>query len=122
MAKVNFRSQRTRRHRRVRAKISGALARPRLSIFRSNKHISAQLIDDIAGRTLIAFSDVALPRGEKAGKLSAKVARSFLVGEQLAKKALTQKIRQVVFDRGSYAYTGRVKALAEGARHGGLKF
>lgn len=97
-----------RRHRRVRAKINGTAKVPRLCVFRSNKHIYAQIIDDDKGKTLMSAKDVLA----KAGK----------VGEDIAKKAVEQKISKVVFDRGGYKYHGNVKALAEGARKGGLKF
>ncbi len=122
MAKVNFRSNRLRRHRRVRAKIIGTAARPRLSVSRSSKHILVQLVDDVAGRTLFSMSDVKLPAAGKTKETRTKSASSFLVGEELAKKALAQKINQAVFDRGGFSYTGRIKALADGARRGGLKF
>ena len=111
---------RKRRHQRVRAKIAGTAVRPRLSVFRSNKYVYAQLIDDRAGRTLAASSDLKLPRSTK-GKKPAKAERSRQVGEQLAKVALERQIKAAVFDRGGYKYHGRVKALAEGARQGGLK-
>jgi large subunit ribosomal protein L18 len=96
--------------RRVRSKIRAVGKRPRLSVFRSNKFIYAQIIDDEKGKTLVSSS------GKKATKLA------FGVGEELAKLAKGKKIAKVVFDRGSYRYHGRVKALAEGARKGGLNF
>lgn len=99
---------RTIRHKRIRAKIYGSKERPRLSIFRSNKYIYAQLIDDDAGKTLVSVY-YALKNAEK-------------VGESIAKKALEKKIKTIVFDRGGYKYHGRVKALAEAARKEGLKF
>jgi large subunit ribosomal protein L18 len=104
------------RHRRVRAKVSGSALRPRLSVFRANQNIYAQLIDDAAGRTLACASSLELKDKKK------KSAIAFEVGRQLAGKALVLKIEQVVFDRGGYAYHGRVKSLADGAREGGLKF
>jgi large subunit ribosomal protein L18 len=105
---------RLKRHRRVRAHVIGTAARPRLCVFRSLKHISGQIIDDESGRTLAMVNDQKLkgPKAERAKQ----------VGEQLAAKAKTAKITTVVFDRGGYLYHGRVKALAEGARAGGLKF
>lgn len=109
--------QRLRRHRRVRRRIFGTAERPRLAVFRSLKHISAQLIDDTVGRTLVAVSD----RQMKSGK-SATVAVSKDVGRQLAERAKTLKIRRVVFDRAGHTYHGQVKALADGARAGGLEF
>ncbi len=100
--------KRKRRHGRVRAKISGTSARPRLSVFRSNRYIYAQIIDDQEKRTLVSFSDLKMTEGT--------------VGKELAKRAKAKGIETVVFDRGGYLYTGRVKALAEGAREGGLIF
>lgn len=113
-------NQKTRRKIRVRAKIKGTVGRPRLSVFRSHRYIYAQLIDDEKGKTLVA-SDEADLKKEK-GKKLAKMERARLVGQALAKKALQKKIKAVVFDRGSFRYHGRVKALAEGAREGGLVF
>lgn len=101
----------------------GTKSRPRLSVFRSNKGIYAQIIDDEAGETLVATNDKDLKENRKKEKKSQKkteIAR--FVGEQLAKKALKKKIKKVVFDRGGYKYHGRVRALAEGARKGGLEF
>ena len=104
-----------RRHKKIRAKVSGTSARPRLSVFKSHKFIFLQLIDDEKGRTLVS----AWSKG-CVGKKPADRARE--VGVELAKKALGQKIESVVFDRGGYLYTGHIKAVAEGAREGGLKF
>ncbi|MDQ7022105.1 MAG: 50S ribosomal protein L18, partial [Candidatus Gracilibacteria bacterium] len=109
-------SLRLRRQIRIRAKISGTASRPRLSIYRSNTNIYAQLIDDTTGKTLGAFSDLKL---EKAGS---KVEMSQKVGEAIAKIAAENKITTVVFDRGGFAYHGRVKALADSARQAGLQF
>ena len=107
---------RKRRHARVRAKISGTSSKPRLAVTRSLNHISAQLIDDSEGKTLAASSDLKLKaKGTKVEKAKA-------VGEDLAKKAKEKKVETVVFDRCGYKYHGRIKALAEGAREGGLKF
>ncbi len=105
------------RHRRVRAKISGTGERPRLSVFRSSAHIFAQLIDDTRGVTLVAASDKDI-----ASSKEKKITVAHAVGKALAQKAGAKKIDTVVFDRGGYAYHGRVKALADGAREGGLKF
>jgi len=102
--------KRYRRHRKIRAKISGTAKVPRLSVFKSNQYIYAQLIDDDKGKTVVSAK----------GKLSIEQAKK--IGELIAKKAREKKIEQVVFDRGGYGYHGRVKALAEGAREGGLKF
>ena len=112
---------RIRRHARVRKHLSGTLARPRLAVYRSLSHIYAQVIDDRDGRTLVAASDVeAGLRGQKNGKKKTQVAE--LVGEALARKAAEKGIKAVVFDRGGFKYHGRIKALAEAARKGGLSF
>jgi len=102
---------------RIRSKVKLNVKRPRLSVFRSNKFIYAQIIDDVKGKTLIGISERKLT--DSKGK---RVDKSKELGLMLAKKALAKKIDEVVFDRGSYKYHGRVKALAEGAREGGLKF
>ena len=109
--------KRLRRRRRVRAKIRGSAERPRLSVFRSNRGISAQLIDDDAGRTVAAVN---WPEGELKGMDRMDQAKK--AGELLAKRAQGAGVETCVFDRGGYRYHGRVKALAEGAREGGLKF
>ncbi len=101
---------------RIRSRVMGTAQKPRLSVFRSNKYIYAQLIDDLAGKTLVAASSRSI--SEKAPNIEL----SGLVGKALAEKAVTAGISEVVFDRGGYLYHGRVKALAEGAREGGLKF
>ena len=106
-----------RRHKRVRAKISGTSKVPRLCVFRSDKHIYAQLIDDQKGKTLLSANDLKV----KAGK-GKKIEGAKEVGKLIAQKALALKVEKVVFDRGGYQYHGKVKALAEGAREGGLKF
>ncbi len=111
-------SGRERRHRRIRAKVSGTATRPRLSIFRSNKHIYAQIIDDNVGKTLVSASDAEMKSVKSKGKLEI----SKTVGEEIAKLALEKKIAKVVFDRSGYLYAGRVKQIAEGARAGGLDF
>lgn len=112
-----------RRHERVRAKVSGSLEKPRLSVFKSNYHIYAQVIDDESGETLVAASDVAdKVKAEKGEKIFAKVLKAEEVGKVLAKKALEKNIKKVVFDRGGYKFTGRIKAVADGARAGGLEF
>lgn len=105
---------RIRRHVRIRARVFGTEARPRLSVFKSNKYLYAQLINDDASKTLAFVSS------QKLGKDVKDVPRE--VGRELAKLALKKKISAVVFDRGGFIYTGKVKALAEGAREGGLKF
>ncbi|KAB7729214.1 50S ribosomal protein L18 [Rudanella paleaurantiibacter] len=102
----------------IRAKVSGTAERPRLSVFRSNKAIYAQLIDDAAGHTLVAASSVEL-KSEASG-FTVDVAKE--VGKRIAEKAASKNITAVVFDRNGYLYHGKVKALADGAREGGLKF
>ncbi len=112
---------RLRRHARVRKKVRGTQQRPRLSVYRSLAHIYAQVIDDDAGRTLVAASDLEPEtRRQTNGKRKTEVAA--LVGELLARRAVERGISQVVFDRGGYKYHGRVKALAAAVREGGLKF
>ncbi len=113
-------SPRIRRHRRVRARLAGTAARPRLAVARSLKHISAQLIDDAAAVTLVAASDHELKDAARKGKKPVELAEA--VGRLVAEKAKTKGISQVVFDRGGYAYHGRVAAVAAGARAGGLIF
>lgn len=108
---------RLRRHRRVRGKISGTAERPRLDVFRSSKHIYAQIIDDSTGTTLCAAST--LDKGFDG--FGGNVEAAAKVGKSIAEKALEKGIKQVVFDRGGFVYHGRVKALAEGAREGGLE-
>lgn len=103
----------------MRGKISGTAIRPRLSIFRSNRHVWMQLMDDTDGKTLLAASDW---DSKNKGKKAKKTERAYALGEQFAKKALEQKINTVVFDRGGYKYHGIIKAVAEGARKGGLQF
>ncbi len=121
MSKSEPRVARIRRHRRVRAKIEGTISRPRLCVFRSLNHIYAQVIDDSQGNVLTSASTLDPDiKDETAGKV--KAAKSELVGSLVAKRALSKGINQVVFDRGGYKYHGRVKALAEAARQGGLKF
>ncbi len=116
--KADKNQARLRRHRRVRGKISGTAARPRMNVFRSRSNIYAQIIDDVSGMTLVSASTVEKDFGMYGGnKTAAKK-----VGELIAKRALEKKIENVVFDRGGYIFHGRVKELAEGAREGGLKF
>lgn len=106
---------RLRRQQRTRAKISGTADRPRLSVFRSLSHISAQLIDDVSGQTLVSATDKEIKGGQNKTEIAS------LVGQALAEKAQAKKIATAVFDKGSYKYHGRVQALADGARTGGLK-
>ena len=117
MSSLSTREARLRRHRRIRGKVSGTTERPRLAVFRSNKGIFAQLIDDRNARTLAAASWVQLK-----GFTGNKTEQAAEVGKQLAESAKAAGVTACVFDRGGYLYHGRVKALAEGAREGGLKF
>lgn len=112
-----LRTRRARRHHRVRARVRGTAARPRLAVFRSVKHIAAQVIDDASGRTLVAAYERELPA---AGSRKPKTERAALLGALLAKKAAAKGIAHVVVDRGSSRYHGRVKALVEAIRSAGL--
>jgi large subunit ribosomal protein L18 len=114
--KFSKEARRQKIHWRIRKAIIGTEERPRISVFRSNKYIYGQLIDDRTGRTLVAASS------RNTGGEGNKTEQARLVGKALAEKALAANINTVVFDRGGYLYHGRVKALAEGAREGGLKF
>lgn len=107
--------KRIRRRKRIRAKVKGDASCPRLSVFKSNKYLYAQIIDDKSGATVAAVSDKGL-------KGKTKIERSKLAGLEIAKIAKDKKVNKVVFDRGGFIYTGRIKALADGAREGGLKF
>lgn len=100
---------------RIRGRISGTAARPRMTVFRSNKQIYVQLVDDLAGKTLVSASSKGIAEGNKS-EIAAKV------GESIAKKAIEAGISEVVFDRNGYLFHGRVKSLADAARNGGLKF
>ena len=109
---------RLKRHKRVRAKISGTASRPRLAVYRSNAHIAAQVIDDVAGVTLVSASTHEKDfQGNGGNKVAARA-----IGKLLAERANAKGITEVVFDRGGYLYHGRVSELADGAREGGLKF
>ena len=116
--KADSNKARLKRHRRVRAKISGTPERPRLNVFRSTKHIYAQIIDDVNGVTLAAASSMLKGFEGDGGNIEG----AKKVGEMIAKAALEKGISEVVFDRGGYLYHGRVKELADGARENGLKF
>ncbi len=113
--KISKTTQRIRRKLRIRAKISGTETRPRLAVFKSNQHVSAQLIDDSKGLTLVSAHSKTI----KGKTLSEK---AFAIGKDIAAKAKAKKIETVVFDRGGFMYTGNIKAVAEGAREGGLVF
>ena len=115
--KPNSNRARLRRHARVRTKISGTAACPRLNVFRSSKHIYAQIIDDVAGVTLVSASTM----DKDFTSYGCNIEAAKEVGEKIAKLALVKGITNVVFDRGGYIYHGRVQALADGAREGGLK-
>ena len=110
-----------RRHRRVRGKISGTAARPRLCVTRSNSNIYVQFVDDVAGKTLLGVSTLG-PDFKATGKNGANVEGAAAMGEIAGKKALEAGITEIVFDRGGHLYHGRIKALADAAREAGLKF
>jgi large subunit ribosomal protein L18 len=121
MSKMTQEAARARRHRRVRARISGTAGRPRLNVFRSLSNIYAQVIDDQSGATLASASSIDGDlKAQMGGKKKSEQAK--LVGKFVAERAKAKGITQVVFDRGGYKYHGRIKALAEGAREGGLEF
>ena len=108
---------RQKKKARIRSKLSGSTERPRLCIFRSSKHIYAQVIDDVTGKTLVAASTLDTDGLKNANKETASA-----IGKEIAKRAMAKNIKSVVFDRNGYLYHGRVKSLAEGAREGGLVF
>ena len=117
MPRLSPREARARRRRRIRARVSGTQERPRLAVFRSNRGIAAQLVDDVAGVTLASASWMALPDFD-----GTKIEQAREVGRMLAANAKSAGIERAVFDRGGYLYHGRVKALADSAREGGLVF
>ena len=119
--KVNKNAQRVKRHVRLRHDLAGTAQRPRLCVYRSLSNIYAQIIDDNKGVTIVACNTTQKDIKEKVANMTNKEAARF-VGEQIAKLAKKKKISQVVFDRGGYLYTGRVKELADGARAAGLEF
>jgi large subunit ribosomal protein L18 len=119
ITKLDKNATRKKRHARVRAKLSGSEARPRLNVFRSNQHIYAQLIDDVNGATLASASTLDKEFNLESTK---NVEAAQKVGELVAKRALEKGIKSVVFDRGGYLYHGRVQALADAARENGLEF
>ena len=121
ISKMDKNADRVVRHARVRKKVSGTHERPRFDVYRSNQHIYVQIIDDLDGKTLVAASTVEKEiAAEVKGKKKTEAAK--IVGAAAAKKALAAGITEVVFDRGGYIYTGRVAAVADGARDAGLKF
>ncbi|HEY7196188.1 MAG TPA: 50S ribosomal protein L18 [Gaiellaceae bacterium] len=115
---LTTRQARERRHRRIRRHIAGSAERPRLVVFRSNRGIEAQLVDDLAGKTVASASHQALPKSFKGSKTD----QAAEVGKRLGAAAKKAGVETIVFDRGGYLYHGRVKALADGAREGGLRF
>lgn len=121
-------NKRERRRKRIRAKVQGTNERPRLAIFKSNRYLYGQLIDDDKGITIASVSDIALSENKSAsasvkkGGKETKTERAHILGKTLAESAMKKKITSAVFDRGGFIYTGRVKAFAEGAREGGLVF
>jgi large subunit ribosomal protein L18 len=117
MAKRTSRELRIRRHERLRKKVAGTPERPRLSVFRSNAHIYAQVIDDVVGHTLAAASSV-----EGEGVNGTKTEQAAAIGKLVAQRAIDAGITKVVFDRGGFRYHGRIKALADAAREAGLNF
>ena len=121
ISKLDKNTDRLARHARVRKKIGGTAERPRFDVYRSNMHIYVQVIDDVAGKTLAAASTVEKEIGKMVeGKRKPEAAK--IVGAEAAKRAIAAGITEVVFDRGGYIYTGRVAAVADGAREAGLKF
>ncbi len=121
MARAKRSVARLRRHARVRQKIFGTAARPRLNVYRSSEHIYAQVIDDETGHTLVSASTIDRELQDKASGLT-KMEQAKLVGELVAQRALAAGIATIVFDRGGYPYSGRVKSLAEASREAGLQF
>ena len=116
---INKKTQRIKRHNRIRLTLKGTGLKPRLSVFRSNKHIYAQIIDDQKSATLVSASDFGYAKSKEN---TGKIPNSIRVGEELARKAKSRKISSVVFDRSGFKFHGRIKALADSARKGGLKF
>ncbi len=122
MGAVRRREARLRRKKRVRKKVRGAPERPRLSIFRSNKHIYAQIIDDTTGKTIVATSSLSKNLGGKIAGKGGNREGAALVGADMAEQAIKNGIKKVIFDRNGFLYHGRVKALSEAAREHGLVF
>lgn len=121
ITKIDKNSERIKRHKRIRNKISGTSERPRLSVFRSTKHIYAQIIDDVKGETLVAASTMEKAVAEAVKKMT-KSEQAKYVGSELGRRAVAKGVTTVVFDRSGYLYMGRLEALAEGAREAGLVF
>ena len=121
ITKIDKNSERIKRHKRIRNKISGTPERPRLSVFRSSKHIYAQIIDDVNGVTLVAASTMEKSVAEAVKEMS-KSEQAKYVGAEIGRRALEKGVSTVVFDRSGYLYMGRLEALADGAREAGLQF
>lgn len=121
ITKIDKNSERIKRHKRIRNKISGTPERPRLSVFRSSKHIYAQIIDDVNGVTLVAASTMEKAIADAVKEMT-KSEQAKYVGSELGRRALEKGVNTVVFDRSGYLYMGRLEALAEGAREAGLQF
>jgi len=121
ISKIDKNSERIKRHKRIRNKISGTPERPRLSVFRSTKHIYAQIIDDVNGVTLVAASTMEKTIADAVKEMT-KSEQAKYVGAELGRRALDKGVTAVVFDRSGYLYMGRLEALAEGAREAGLQF
>ena len=121
ISKIDKNSERIKRHKRIRNKISGTPERPRLSVFRSTKHIYAQIIDDVNGVTLVAASTMEKSIADAVKEMT-KSEQAKYVGAELGRRALDKGVTAVVFDRSGYLYMGRLEALAEGAREAGLQF
>lgn len=119
---TNKKIARKKKHLSVRKKVQGTSDKPRLVVFKSNKNIFAQLVDDSTNKTLTGISSLSANLREEVGKAESRLAAATAVGKAIAQKASDLKIKEVVFDRGGYIYHGVVKALADGAREGGLKF
>lgn len=120
---MNKNNKRLIRHLKIRKRVIGSEKKPRVSVYRSNKNIFVQLIDDTLGKTLVSASTMKIKEAENAkSQNSKKLTRAEKVGEALAKDAIKKNVKKIVFDRGGYKYHGRVKALAEGLRKGGLEF
>ena len=121
VSKVNRKDVREKKHRRMRSRLSGTPEKPRLAVFRSNNHIYAQVIDDVAGNTIVSASTTQKDIKADLDKTN-NVEAAAKLGEVIAKRALDNGIKEVVFDRGGYIYQGKIKALAEAAREAGLQF
>lgn len=119
---ISRKAKRIIKHRRVRARVKGTAERPRLSVFRSNRHIYAQVVDDTQGKTLAHLNDAVLDESKSKRKRSPKTDKARLIGKILGETLLKKGVKEIVFDRGGYKYHGQVKALAEGLRETGVKF